>query len=212
MTRALFAAAAVSLLVAPGVASAAELNTDKPCYTEGAPMGIGGTGWAPGSQWSVEAPTIFASGTANEAGEFFTGDENAPTLSTTGIAPKTFTLVGEQDGAQLATQAFKVVNFLVQPKSTNGKPTGKTSWSFSGFLPGKPIFVHVKKGRKSWTQKAGRGDGQCGTLKTRMRRLPAVPPRKITYGKYRVFVDNRRKFSAGGLQYRATITIYRTFG
>lgn len=210
MTRALLAAAA-ALLAAPAAAQAAELNTDRPCYTEGAPMGIGGTGWAPGSQWSVSTSGLFASGTANELGEFFTGDERAPVVSTSNIRPKTFTLVGDQDGAEVARTSFQVVNFLVQPKSTSGKPTGRTSWSFSGFLPGKPIFVHVKRGRKVYHDKVGAGDRRCGTLKTRLRRLPAIPPRKITYGKYKIFVDNRRAFSTGGLQYRATITIFRSF-
>ena len=211
MTRVLLVAAAV-VLAAPAAAQAATLTTDRPCYTEGAPMGIGGTGWAPGSQWSVSTDQLFASGTANDVGEFHTGDERAPIVATTNIKPKTFTLVGEQDGTEVARTTFRVVNFLVRPKSTSGKPTGRTSWSFAGFLPGKPIFVHVKRGRKVYHDKAGAGDRRCGTLKTRLRRLPAVPPRKIAYGKYKIFVDNRRRFSTGGLQYRATITIYRSYG
>jgi hypothetical protein len=209
MPRALLAAL-VAVLAIPAAADAATVRTDRQCYTEGAPMGIGGMGWTPGSQWSVSTDQIFASGTADDTGEFFTGEERAPLISTAGIKPKAFTLTATEDGEQVARTTFRVVNFLVDPKSENGNPAGRTAWLFSGFIPGKPIYVHVKRGRKLWHEKAGRGDRRCGTLKTRMRRLPAVPPSRIGFGKYRVYVDNRRKFSVGGLQYRATITIYRT--
>ncbi len=207
MLRALLAVATFSLLTVAS-ASAATLTTDRLCYIPGQPMTISGAGWAAESAWGVSGPGVFGSGTADGAGAFAFNTQ-APSVPTS-PKPRKIRLTGEQDGTQVASGSFKVVSFLVRPKSTNGKPTGKTSWSFSGFAPKGKIFVHVKRGKRSWTQKAGKGDATCGTLKTRMRRLPAVPPKKISYGKYRVFVDNRRKFSKGGLQYRAAITIFKT--
>jgi hypothetical protein len=207
-----FAAAAVSalMLAAPSAAGAATLRTNGDCYISGQRMSVGGTGWAPASAWSVFGGGITGSGTADSAGNF-AFNTNAPTIAGGTTKPRKIQLVGNQDGSQVATTSFQVVNFLVRPRSVNGKPTSTTSWGFSGFIPGKAIFIHVKRGSKTYTQKAGKASRPCGTLRTRLRRLPAVPQKLIKYGKYKVFVDNRRKFKAGGLQYRATITIFKTF-
>lgn len=203
-------AAAVTAL-APAAAGAATIATNLPCYVETQPMIIGGTGWGPGTGWSVQADQIFDAGVADGAGNWVSSTETAPVVPAITTRPQTVTLTGAQDGVTVATATFKVVNFLVRPRDDNGKPKGKTSWGFSGFLPGKRIYVHVRRGSKTYTEAAGRGDGTCGTLRTRMSRLPAVPRSKVRAGTYKVFVDNRRKFSKGGRQYAAAITIRRTF-
>ncbi|MEJ7894562.1 MAG: hypothetical protein WKF94_18170 [Solirubrobacteraceae bacterium] len=207
MTRTLLATLLL-LLAVPSLASAATLTTDRPCYIPGQPLRATGSGWAPGSAWSVTGAGLSGSGTADGAGAFAFNTQ-APTVASS-TKPRTLALVGNQDGTEVARTNIKVVSFLVDPKDPSGKPTGTTSWGFSGFTPGKPIFVHVKRGKKNYTEKAGKGDKPCGTLRTRLRRLPAVPPSQVSFGKYQVFVDNRRKFTKGGLQYKATITIFRT--
>jgi len=207
--RVLLAGPALALLI-PGAAQAATLSTDQPCYVEREPMTISGSGWVPGSRWSVQADQIFAAGDADGAGAFSTL-EPAPFLSSSGVKPKTFTLTGDQDGTEVASTTFKVVNFLVKPAKANGKPTKTTRWAFSGFLPGRKIYFHVKRGRKVYTEKAGRGDRTCGNLRTRVRRLPAVPASQIKFGTYKVIVDNRRKLRKGGRKYKARITVFRRF-
>lgn len=198
--------------LAPATAGvAAALRADAPCYIAGQQMAISGSGWTPSSSWTVRGPGILEEGTADETGRFVARADAPAPRSSSSTRPEKFTLSGDRDGTEVARTTVRTVNFHVQPKSVNGKPTGKTTWGFSGFLPGKKIYVHVKRGRKVWTQKAGKGARPCGTLRKRMRRLPAVPKRKISYGRYKVFVDNRKGFRVGGLQYRATITIFRTF-
>lgn len=210
--RAALLAAGLALL-APAAAHGATMATDRQCYvqanTADGPVGqaltLTGAEWAPNSAYAVSGG-VDASGTADASGNWtFTG--TAPTIGSSLLKPQAFTLTGQQDGADAATATFKVVNFIVRPRDDSGRPTGKTTWNFGGFTPGKAIYFHLKKGAKVYTQRAGRGDAECGTLKTRLRRLPAVPKRKIRSGKYKVFVDNRRRFSKGGLQYTATITI-----
>lgn len=185
------------------------MTTDRQCYidAEGQTLNVDGSAWAPGSAWSVSGGGIEEAGVADAAGVF--GFNTAVPQIGDGIKPRTFTISATQDGAPAAEATFKVVNFLAMPASIQGRPTGTTSWGFSGFAPAKPIYVHVKRGGKVYTDKAGKGDKECGTLKTRLRRLPAVPAAKITYGTYKVYVDNRKKFKRGGLQYFATITIFR---
>lgn len=210
LTRAL-ASLAVSAALAPAAAGAAIIGTDLPCYLETQPMIIGGAGWVPGSGWSVQADQIFDSGVADAGGNWVSTAETAPIVPTNTTKAQTVTLTGAQDGVTVATATFKVVNFLVQPRDPSGRPKRPTSWGFSGFLPGKRIYVHVRRGSKTYTEAAGRGDATCGTLRTRLSRLPAVPKSKVHPGKYKIFVDNRRRFSKGGRQFGASITILRTF-
>jgi hypothetical protein len=214
LTRVITIGAAAALL-APAAAHGAVLQTDLPCYIEGQAMGVAGSGWGPGTAWSVRADQIFASGTADEAGNFVdTTQVKAPTVSAETTKPTTVTLTGQQDGTDVASTTFKVVNFLVDPKDPSGKPTRSTSWRFSGFNPGKAIYIHVSRKGRTYTQKAGVAKSPCGTLTKRLRRLPAVPARKIAYGKYKIAVDNRKKYAKPNGQYNqytATITIYKTF-
>jgi hypothetical protein len=202
-------AIAALALFAPAAAQGATLTTDHQCYIEGQKMGISGTGWAPGSQWGVRTEQIYGFGTADPAGNFSTTDEKAPVIVAQNNKPKTFTLSGEQDGTAITSTTFQAINFIVKPASPNGKPTRKTKWQFGGFFAGQSIFFHIKRGGKTYTSKAGKAHGACGTLTRKLKRLPGVPNRKIHNGTYKVFVDNRRKFKRGGLQFGpAKITVY----
>ena len=202
------AAGSAAAVLVPATAGAATLTTDLPCYVDSQPMTISGTGWPAGAPWDVQSEQVFAFGTTDAAGNFETTSETAPIIPAIDTKVRTFTLTGQTGDQTLATTRFKVVNFLVKPKSSSGRPTGFTSWGFSGFLPGKAIYVHVKRGKRTWTQRAGKGSKPCGTLRSRLRRLPAVPPSQVRDGKYEVFVDNRKRLSKGGRQYRATVTIF----
>ena len=199
---------AVLALAAPAAAEAAELTTARPCYTSGQAMTIRGAGWLPGSRWSVQGEQIFDSGVTGDGGTFTSTNAEAPLLPADGSTrPQTFTIRGSQDAAEVASTTFKVVNFLARPVQPFGNPVRRTRWIFSGFKPGRRIYVHVTRRGETYTTEAGWGDADCGILRTRLRRLPGVPASRIRRGRYRVYVDNRRAFSPGGLQYRASITI-----
>lgn len=181
-------------------------------------MTIQGTGWGPGSAWSVKTTDpqnqIFDSGTADPSGSFTSTAERAPIVVGDTLRPKTFTLTGQQDGQDVASTEFKVVDFRVKPKDPSGKPTGKTRWRFSGFTPGRPIYVHVRRKGRTYTQRAGVAASPCGTLSKRLRRLPAWPARKIRFGTYKIAIDSRKRYKrtdGSYPQYTAKITIYKTF-
>ncbi len=70
-----------------------------------------------------------------------------------------------------------------------------------------------RKGR-THTQRAGVASSPCGTLSKRLNRLPAWPKRKIAYGKYKIAIDNRKRYAktdGSYPQYTARITIYKTY-
>ena len=172
----------------------------------------------PGSSWSVQTTDpqnqIFDSGIADPAGNFTSTAERAPIVVGDTLTPKTFTLSGQQDGQEVATTQFQVVDFLVKPKDPSGKPNRKTRWRFSGFIPDQPIYVHVRRKGKTYTQRAGVAAAPCGTLSKRLNRLPAWPKNKIAYGTYKIAIDNRKQYAKTDgtyQQYTAKITIYKTF-
>ncbi|MGI8623075.1 MAG: hypothetical protein ACR2NB_06225 [Solirubrobacteraceae bacterium] len=210
-TRAFVAGLLVAAFTPAAAAQAATLTTDSRCYVEGQSLTIAGSGWVPGTRWSVQGASVFDTNVADPLGNWLSTSQRAPIVPRETIKPTTVKLTGTQNGKEVAGASFKVVNFLVRPRAAHGKPTKKTSFGFSGFLPGKRIYVHVRRGSKTYTVRAGRGDRTCGTLRTRLRRLPAVPASRIHFGTYKVFVDNRRKLRHGGRQFRASIRIFKTF-
>ncbi len=206
-------AGATAALIAPAAASGATIQTDLPCYLEGQPVGVAGTGWGPGTAWSYRADQIFASGTVEPTGNFLDSSQTAPIVPEDTTKATTVTLTGQQDGTDVASTTFQVVNLNVKLKDDSGKPTGKTKWSFSGFEPSKPIYVHVRRKGKTYTAKAGASSAPCGILTKRLRRLPAWPAKKIAYGKYKIAVDNRKAYGKPKGQYNqftASITVFPT--
>jgi len=196
-------------------AQAATLVTDLPCYVEQQPMSIGGQGFAPGSDYTVAGGDgqIFAFGTSDPAGNWLSQTEVAPIIPERTTKPKTFSLEAKQDGVPVATTTFQAVNLMITLASTRGKPTSKTTWRFSGFEPGKSIYAHVRRGGRTLSNvRMGRGSAPCGTLATKQRRLPGVSSRRVKFGSYDIYVDNRQTFKRGApRQIRSTLTVYRTF-
>jgi len=166
---------------------------------------ISGSGWAPGARFMVSGTGVSATGFADAAGDW-TAQVSAPTTITgTGIKPVNLELTASEDGAPVASATVKVVNFLVRLDEPRGALTESTRWSFGGFLPGKAIFLHVKRGDRVYTTRAGRGDKPCGRTKKRLPRLPGVA--NIRAGTYKLFVDNRKRFKTGGRQWRGEIAV-----
>ena len=151
--------AVVAIGIAASPAQAAVIATDRPCYVESAPMQIAGQQFAPNSSYSVKTDQLFAFGTADAAGSWLSTTERAPIVPERTTKPKPFTLTASQDGVEVATAQFDVVNLLVALASTRGKPTSRTTWRLSGFTPGQSIYVHVRRSKKTLANvRLGRGD------------------------------------------------------
>ena len=211
--RSALAAAATALTVAavPAVAPAASLTTDLPCYPEGYPVTFSGSGWSPNTQWGLSAGgSVFQSGSADVLGSF-TSRVAAPNVVPDTVAPQKVTVVGTQDGSEVASVSFRVVNFMVKLDSDRGRPTGKTTWRFSGFSPGSTVYVHIRRGGKTLSNtRIGTSSSPCGTGKRRLARLPGVAhPRS---GTYKVFVDGAKQYSPKtSPQMRGSYIVYTTY-
>lgn len=205
-----FAAAGIG---AAAPASAAVIGTDRPCYVENQPMQIGGQQFAPNSRYSVKTDQLFAFGNADAAGNWLSQTETAPIVVKRTTLPQPFTLTAQQDGVDVATAQFNVVNLLVALASTRGKPTSRTTWRMSGFTPGRNIYVHVRRGGKTLANtRLGKGDAACGRLTTKQRRIPGVRASRLRTGGYDIYVDNKPTFSRTQRpQFQSRVTIFTRF-
>ena len=202
------AAVAVTAAAAPAVSSAATVATDLPCYLPGQTVTFGGAQFVPGAPFSVSGTGVFGSGTVDAAGNA-TATTSAPTLALKRRSAKTVAFQAT-DGTNTIPGAFKVVNGGAQWDGS-GNPRGTVKWAFGGLTPGQPIYVHVRRGSKTIkTTRAGKAGGVCGTATKRLKRLP-VASSQVRNGSYKVFVDSRKKFSRGGLQYGYSYRVFTTY-
>lgn len=212
----LLIAGAIAAVGVVSPAQAATLVTDLPCYVEQQPMAIGGQGFAPGSDYSVAGGggQIFAYGTTDPVGNWLSQTEVAPIIPERTTKVQTFSLEAKQGDVVVASTTFQAVNLMFTLASTRGKPTSRTTWRFSGFEPGKSIYAHVRRGGKTLANvRMGRGSAPCGTLAAKQRLLPGVAARRIKFGSYDIYVDNRATFKRNApRQTKSTLSVYRTFG
>lgn len=209
MKRILIPAAALAATAAvPAAASAAAVQTDLPCYLRSQAVNVAGQGFAPGAFVTANGSGFTSSGTADAAGNFG-GQGTAPFVDSDRKSPKTVTLTAS-DGTNTAQASFKVVSGGAKWKGS-GNPRSTVKWTFLGLTPGQPIYVHVRKGSKTIkTTRVGKAGGVCGTATKRLRRFP-VRASQVRNGNYKIFVDNRKTFSRGGLQYGYTYTVFTRY-
>ena len=82
----------------------------------------------------------------------------------------------------LAQTAVTVANFAVDTVPAVAQPSRKVTWRFSGFIPGRLIYVHyLRPGSVIARMAFGRAQGPCGTLKARDRFYPGGHPQFSTY-------------------------------
>jgi hypothetical protein len=214
MTHRAFAGSLVLLAAVPATAAAQgpAIATDLPCYIEQQPMAISGNGFGAGTSWTVKTEQLFDFGTVGADGTFLSTNETAPIVPTITPESREFRLVGTQDGAEVASTTFRVANFAVSISPSRGRPTSAARWRFSGFQPGKNIYLHVRRGSKTLRNFSfGKAQGACGELSKRAKRLP-IPARSIKRGSYGFFIDSSPRFSAKTRpQYRITTTVTTTF-
>lgn len=199
-------------LALPAGAQAAVVSTDRPCYIESQPMVIGGSGFAPGSNVTVDTEQVFAAGLADPAGAFTFTTETAPIVPTIVPDQKKFTLTAKQDGVPVAAVDFQVANFAFSVTPSRARPTSKVRYRFSGFPQGKYVYVHVRRaGKTIGTKRLGKALGPCGRLSTRARFMP-VRGGKVRNGTYTYQFDTSRRYSSKAVpRMRGTVSIFRTF-
>lgn len=199
--RALTAIVTAAVLVpaaAAAQASAATLSTSARCYVltgQPAQIDVLGKGFTPGDTIQISGHGVAGSTVAGTDGSINL-ITNGPSLPFRGPGQKTYTLQAHDETAQsglLASTSLTLANLSVATVPGTAAPTRKVTWHFSGFLPGKTIFIHYLHGGTVQAQMAfGTAQGPCGTLRARARLYPDGNPR---FGTYRVVFDQVRRYS-----------------
>lgn len=198
------AVAACAALAAP--AAAASLSVDAGCYViagkNAPPMSFQGSGYTPGDTILIASAdgTVDTNAKADGTGRI-TGRADAPTpyFATPGAKHIRLTATDQTTtGATItARTTVNVTELGWEHGSTPRRPgrgalTERTNWSFSGFLPGRPIFGHyLYRGRQVALARFGRAKPPCGTLKVRARLYPAKPH----HSSYVIQYDDSRTYS-----------------
>jgi hypothetical protein len=178
---------------ATGAASAATIAVTKPCYVnanpgQGAAIAVTGSGFTPGDTIEITGTGVLATTTASPSGQILvvTG---GPILSTAGPATQTFSLSAKDQtsgAGNLATTTVTMANLSVATSPTVANPTVKVTWHFSGFIPGKTIWIHYLHKQVVTRMSFGQAQGPCGTLTAKRKFYPGGHPR---FSKYTVVLD-----------------------
>ena len=188
---------------AAGQASAATITVTRPCYVnvnpdKGAPITVLGRGFAPGDKIEVETAggtSVFTSVTADHIGSF-RAVTSGPLLLSAGPGTRTFALRANDSTsgvANLARTTVTMANLAVDTKPVLARPTQKVLWHFSGFQPGRTIWVHyLHKATVVNRMRFGTARGPCGTLKTRALFYPGGHP---TLRRYSVVFDQLKRYT-----------------
>ena len=191
--------------VAAQAASAATLNVNAGCYviSKSLPtMVVTGSGYVPGDFVDITSDVGFvdATTTADPAGNIAVSTP-APLPPKAAVGAQSAVLTADDEsinGPITAATAVNVAYLNAGHGATKARPglgafREKTSWSFSGFTPGKYIWGHyVIHKRQVARIRFGKATGPCGVLKTRARLFPATPHRRS----YPIQVDNAKRYSS----------------
>jgi|SRR4051794_18525543 hypothetical protein len=203
------AVAVAGALAAPAAANAAAVAVQGACFVSGAAVPVVGNGYTPGAPIAIGGGA-FGSTVADAAGNF-AGTVSAPPVNT--VAPQAVSITAT-DGANPAVAAvtqFPVVARLFNTNAPlNGRPRQKTTWRFSGFVPGTAIYGHYRfHGRTIKNYRFGRATGACGALAVRARRMP-IPSRRIGRGTWTLQLDQRQHYRRSGARRVIRFRIVRT--
>ncbi|MGH2869879.1 MAG: hypothetical protein ACRDNK_20215 [Solirubrobacteraceae bacterium] len=202
--RLLGAAVGVLALAVPALgtasASAATINVTQACYVnanplKGAPIAVAGSGFTPGDTIEIEGQGVFATTTASPTGQILVGT-GGPILSTKGPAAQSFTLTANDQtnpaGNPLAMTTVRMANLSVATTPAVARPTRKVTWHFSGFTPGKTIWVHYLHKRVVNRTSFGKAKGPCGMLSAKRKFYPGGHPH---FAKYTVVIDQVKRYT-----------------
>jgi hypothetical protein len=165
-------------------------------------MTITGAGWVPNATVQLSGGGTFANATADASGNVTFVNVPAPLFIKAGAAIKASTLTAtatNPDGSP-AVQTIHVrsVNLFVgtNPRTVRDVRKDKTTFSFSGFTPGKHIYGYWLRGKKLVAKdKFGKAHGPCGVLKQKAFLYPGGRP-KSGASVFNVTFENTSSYTA----------------
>jgi hypothetical protein len=186
-------AAGIAVAAPANAPAAANLAVDPPkaCYRSGETLTLLGTGYSPSGSVDVTRDGAAVGPLdADGSGAF----EAELTLGLGGgRRTRTYTATDRSDPALTASAVILVTAVDVRLRPLDGAPGRMLSVAARGFKPGGMLWAHVRRqggGGGVKNLRIGRPRGDCGTLRTRRRLLPANAPD----GRYRIQFDDHRAF------------------
>ncbi|MGI9184831.1 MAG: hypothetical protein ACR2GZ_07690 [Solirubrobacteraceae bacterium] len=186
--------------VGTAAAFAATIAVTKPCYVnanpgKGAAIAVVGNGFTPGDTIEISGTGVLATATASATGQILVG-ARGPILTTSGPASQSFTLTANDQtnpaGNPLAMTTVTMANLSVATTPAVARPTRKVTWHFSGFTPGKTIWIHYLHKRVVNRMSFGRAHGPCGLLTAKRKFYPGGHPH---FTKYTVVIDQVKRYT-----------------
>jgi hypothetical protein len=170
------------------------------------------SGFTPGSTITFTSDGQFlGSGTADQAGGF----DNSATPFDPPLLPAnkntTTVQLAATDSAGLAAAAIPVpVSRVIVTAPAHVKPpTKKVRFRVFGFLAGKKVYLHIRRGGKTKGRfSLGRTKGPCGLVSKRMRFMPL---KRYSTGTYEYFFSHSKKFKKSKVIFGGKVSITRTF-
>jgi hypothetical protein len=216
-------AAALALAAAvPAAASAAQIQTDQPCYQDATgSVAVSGNGFDPGQDYSVslDGQTLSANGghTVEPDGSVHFALQT-PELAKQAVHAYTLTVT---QGPNTATTTASVTPFLADFNPGSGNPKKlRVRFKVFGFglVDTNPlVYLHYVRpnGKLKRTIKLGRAQGACGTIKRTARKK--LFPFNAERGHWKLQFDTHRHYRKGQtganfLFYTVGVTIRRLFG
>lgn len=194
--------AVLALLALPAGASAASVGFDRPCYVSGQPDGVVSlTGFAPNvlvnvtSKYLGDATTVTtdATGTAQLG---FAAAPPASLFPLPGSKQIAVTATEVMNAASTATGTSRVAPLAFQTSNETKSADARRSWYFSGWTPGKPIYVHFRlKGKTRANYRMGVPTGVCGEYRRKAEGI-AVKGAAAT-GTWTLAVDQAKTYKPG---------------
>jgi hypothetical protein len=210
------ASTAVTVLAVAAPAHAATIQT-LPCARTVDGTGnlpIAGAGFAPGSSIGISSVPegVFASATADAAGNFALPTNGTPSFNPFARQLQTFQLVATDraNPALTASTSYQQVRVGYTTNPSSGRPTRSAVHTVRGFVPGQNIYLHFRFGGQTKRNvKLGRASAPCGIASKRMPLLPA----RSRPGTWIVYADQKPVFSKNTQpQLKYSLVIRRTFG
>jgi hypothetical protein len=193
--------AVVALIAAPSASAAGIAAPTAPCFVAGSSgstnVGVTGSGFTPGEEVFAQIPAPgglagFSTVTVAPDGSINTTIESVfPEITGPGVQTVPIQIKGILSELILAETSTSLTNLAVATKPPTAAYGKVVQYTFSGFVPGAPIFGHYFRGKRlAVTHKFGKAEGPCGTLTTKSKLFPGRGPRGAHY---KVQFDDSKK-------------------
>ncbi len=199
---------AMAACAVPASANAAVLTTTKPCFGDGDPIGLRGTGFTPNSSAAIQNNAGLAAGTLRSLADGTVSGSLLPRTATpTRTQAVLFTGTDSANPANVGQVAVTRARLRVTVTPANASPRRVRRFRAFGFTSGNTLYRHILRGKRVSNGRMARLTGVCRQTSVRKRLFR----RSAKSGTYRVQFDTKRGYSSRTVQrVRFRVRVFRT--